>query len=556
MLISMIGTRVGHWIIERELGHGGMGRVYLAHADPQQGAEAERAAVKVLAASLDAEPGFLHRFQREIAILKQLDHPHIVKLFDSGVQDGLHYFVMEYVDGQNLDQLLTEQGRLPWPAVLDIALQVCPALKHAHDRGVVHRDIKPSNLLRTATGTIKLTDFGIARVFAATHLTATGGVLGTAEYLSPEQAVGKTATRRSDLYSLGVVLYTLLTGRTPFVGQVVDLLHKHRFAQFERPQRLVVDLPWEVDQVVSQLLEKEPSARPADAYVLQRQLESIQRKLARKTANTKLDEQFAQTLLVSEAGTAGEQGVGHIRLPGPATLMSRLMRRELEDQNRGGPLSRLLNRPSLLVPLFLLTVGLLVWSLWPASAEHLYQRITTLMASEDHADWFQAAELMDQLDRKYPDNAHHEELKGFRQRIEAEEALRHAKRAAEHQRPSSEAQWFYVKALRLYQEGKANDARQVWRALIQGFRGIEAEQPWVVLAEEQLREPGDGTLSADRRWAPVQNGLDRACQLRDAGKMEDARAVWQALESLYRDDPSAGPILERIKQDQAAAPRP
>src|SRR5258708_39888163 len=136
---------------------------------------------------------------------------------------------MEIIEGENFAELLIKQGRMPWPEVLDMATQVCPALKHAHDRGIIHRDLKPSNLMRTPDGTVKLADFGIARVFSGHHLTATGAVVGTAEYLSPEQSAGKLATKRSDLYSLGVVLYTLLTGRPVFKGSsMVDLLHKHR----------------------------------------------------------------------------------------------------------------------------------------------------------------------------------------------------------------------------------------------------------------------------------------------------------------------------------------
>src|SRR5262249_26478371 len=221
-------------------------------------------------------------------VLRKLDHPGIVRLLEHGVYEGRPFYAMEYVEGPSYEALLTSRGRLPWPEVLDLALQVCLALKHAHDRGVIHRDLKPSNLLRGAPaadpggagrfGTVKLTDFGIAWVFAGEHLTVTGAVVGTAEYLSPEQAAGKPPTKRSDLYSLGGVLYTLLTGRTPFEGEVVDLLHKHRYGQFEKPSRLVPDLPHELEESVCELLEKEPEARPGDAAVLHRRLDSLRRK--------------------------------------------------------------------------------------------------------------------------------------------------------------------------------------------------------------------------------------------------------------------------------------
>ena len=226
----MIGERLGKWVIYKELGRGGMGHVYLA----QEEVGGRRAALKVLAADLAKDVGFLQRFQGEIETLSKLDHPSIVRFYEAGFENGLHFFAMEYVDGQSLEKVLHEQGKLKWPEVLDIALKVCSALRHVHDSGVIHRDIKPPNIMITAEGDIKLADFGIARIFASRHLTATGGVVGTAEFLSPEQAAGKPVTKRSDIYSLGVVLYMLLTGRAPFEGtSFLDLLHKHRYAQFD-----------------------------------------------------------------------------------------------------------------------------------------------------------------------------------------------------------------------------------------------------------------------------------------------------------------------------------
>ncbi len=272
----MTGDRLGKWILHKELGRGGMGRVYLA----QEEIGGKQAAVKILSAELAQEAGFLQRFQREIETLSQLSHPHIVRFFESGCENGLYYYAMEYVDGESLADVLEREGRMSWQEVLDVALQVCPALKHAHDHGVIHRDLKPANLLRTSLGVVKLTDFGIAKVFAHGNLTATGGVVGTAEFLSPEQAAGKPVTKRSDLYSLGTVLYTLLTGRPPFEGQsFLDLLHKQRYAQCDPPRKVVPELPYEIDEVVCKLLEKDPAKRPPDCLVLGRQLDSIRRKL-------------------------------------------------------------------------------------------------------------------------------------------------------------------------------------------------------------------------------------------------------------------------------------
>src|SRR5688572_11270576 len=258
----MIGSRIGSWMIEEEIGRGGMGTIYRARCLSGDGPKV--AAIKVLAAELAVEVGFQQRFQREINILKQLDHPCIVRFLESGSERNRFWFAMEFVDGPSFESLRDDRGRVSWPEVLDLAWQIAPALKHAHDRGVIHRDLKPSNLMRTSEsladspGLIKLTDFGISSLFASPHLTVTGGVIGTPEYLSPEQAAGKQVTKKSDLYSLGVVLYTLITGDTPFQGDAVDLLHKHRYAQFDRPGRIVPELPPDFDEIVCQLMAKDP----------------------------------------------------------------------------------------------------------------------------------------------------------------------------------------------------------------------------------------------------------------------------------------------------------
>src|SRR5437660_717595 len=152
----MIGDRLGKWVIYKELGRGGMGRVFLA----QEEIGGRKAALKVLAAELAQDAGFLHRFQREIATLSQLDHPHIVRFYEAGFENGMHFYAMEYVDGSSFEEILEAERRLSWKEVLDTALQVCPALRHVHDHGIIHRDLKPANILRTAAGVVKLSDFG------------------------------------------------------------------------------------------------------------------------------------------------------------------------------------------------------------------------------------------------------------------------------------------------------------------------------------------------------------------------------------------------------------
>ena len=219
-------------------------------------------AIKVLGPELATEVGFLQRFQREVDALHLLNHPNIVRFYESGAQDGRYFYAMEYVAGKNFEELL-DGGRLPWREVLDMALQVVPALKHAHDHGIIHRDLKPQNLMRDEAGVVKLADFGVAKVFASRQLTATGGIVGTAEYVSPEQASGKPVTPRSDLYSLGVVLYLLLTGRLPFKGgSIIELIHQHRYAQFDEPAKFVDDLPHDLNTVVCASWRRTPPSGP------------------------------------------------------------------------------------------------------------------------------------------------------------------------------------------------------------------------------------------------------------------------------------------------------
>ncbi|HEY7326036.1 MAG TPA: serine/threonine-protein kinase [Gemmataceae bacterium] len=560
----MIGARLGSWILDRELGRGGMGCVYLARRDPTEVDKPEQVAIKVLAPELAVDSGFLARFQREIDILRKLDHPNIVRFLESGQQEGRSYFVMEYVAGPSFEKLLAQRGRLPWPEVLELAWQIAPALKHAHDRGIIHRDLKPSNLmLATAcpepcpqegkknsatspllgelqggggTGLVKLTDFGIASLFASPHLTVTGGIVGTAEYLSPEQAAGKPVTRRSDLYSLGVVLYTLMTGRTPFEGDPLDLLHKHRFAQFDRPARIVPEVPHELDAIICELLEKDPSNRPGDGMVLFRRLDSFKRKLAYQAthANAKTVEyelgQSATRLRPTEEG--------------PATMMSRLMRHELERERIGGPVRQFFNRPSVLVLLLAITIGLIGWAFWPLSAEKMYQRGYALMQSRDPGDWETAFDkYFGPLLEKHPDTPHRTEIDEFRAHYEGAKAARQAQRAARGAGPMSEAQWFYQEGMRQSQQGDEAGARRVWKALVQAFRDVPSEEPWVILAERELEKLGDKP-PPDRQWEPVRQAMQRVRQLREQGNDKEASAIVNALKELYRGDKQAEAILK------------
>ena len=256
--------RLGPYRIGKQLGRGGMGAVFAGLDE-----EGQPAAIKVLATGLGRDAGFRERFEAEIETLRKLRHPNIVRLMGFGEEDGVLFYAMELVDGRSLEDDLKAGRKFEWPQVVRFGVTLCGALRHAHDRGVVHRDIKPANLLLTKDDDIKLTDFGIAKLFGATGMTSAGGILGTAEYMAPEQADGRPVGHRADLYSLGAVLYTLLANRPPFVGKSIpELLHMQRFATPEPIRRFNADVPEEIDQLILQLLEKDPERRVANAVLL------------------------------------------------------------------------------------------------------------------------------------------------------------------------------------------------------------------------------------------------------------------------------------------------
>jgi len=268
---------LGPYRIERQLGRGGMGTVYAGvHKETGQ-----RAAIKALSFTHAEDSNFRQRFISEIETLKQLRHPNIVQLYGDGEYDGHLFYVMELVEGKTLQEELQAGYRFNWQEVTQIAIEICQALKHAHDHGIIHRDLKPANLLRAPGGPLKLSDFGIAKLFGATHLTAAGSVVGTADYMAPEQAEGRAVSNRSDLYSLGSVLFTLLARRPPFAaGSLPQLIHKLRYEEPPSVRRFEPSVPAELEQIIHQLLQKDPQARIPTALVLANRLKAMQHALA------------------------------------------------------------------------------------------------------------------------------------------------------------------------------------------------------------------------------------------------------------------------------------
>ncbi len=291
-------TQLGPYEIKSRLGRGGMGAVYEA-VDTTSG---DTVAVKVLASHLADDQGLRSRFEAEIDALKNLRHPGIVRLLAFGEEDEQPFFAMELVRGKSLEQILRAGRRFTWRETIAITLEITRALKVAHDHGIVHRDLKPANLLvadplpttttpqaatkplataATETGaekvTVKLADFGIAKLFGGVAHTALGHVVGTAEYMAPEQATGRPTDHRVDLYSLGLVMYAMLTGAPPFRGgQLTEIIDKQRRVIPPRVASLVPDVPAELDELIARMLSKDPAQRPASALAAGRLLSAIE----------------------------------------------------------------------------------------------------------------------------------------------------------------------------------------------------------------------------------------------------------------------------------------
>src|SRR5262245_54491024 len=272
-----VGHQIGPFAIEKELGSGAMGAVYLARYTKT----GLRVAIKVVSPALGQNRTALARFEREADILKQLKHPNIVRLYATGRYHGAPYYAMEYVDGESLDQVMQRRGRITWEEVVTLGEQLCAALQHAHEAGIIHRDLKPSNLMVLPDGTVKLTDFGIAKDLDVTEITAANCTVGTASYMSPEQCRGeRNLTARSDLYSFGVMCYELLTGEKPFKAETpMEMFMLHVEGTFERPSRRVLDIPVWLDTLVCQLLEKQPDKRPLDAATVALALGQVKEKV-------------------------------------------------------------------------------------------------------------------------------------------------------------------------------------------------------------------------------------------------------------------------------------
>jgi serine/threonine-protein kinase len=585
--------KLGPYRLERLLGRGGMGAVY-AGLNEETG---ERAAVKVLAPAFAAEPNFRGRFAAEIETLKKLRHPNIVQLYGFGEEQGSLFYAMELIEGDNLENELRKGRHFDWREVIAIGVDVCKALKHAHDRGVIHRDLKPANFLRGGENQILLADFGIAKLFGGAEFTAVGGVIGTADYMSPEQAAGEGVTARSDLYSLGASMFCLLAGRPPFQGRSIpDIIHQVRFNDAPLVSRYCATVPVGLENIVARLLEKDPKKRIPTALALLNLLQSmstaqpqtmldpaadaapiadddfevaegaatrggdpnstlLQQPTAQPSSGFSVQVNATQETLVHTAPTPPVE-VAITAQPTPTSSFTAVSQEELGQLDTAGSdedqfvwLKMIAAGLTVLV-----AVGLIWYATRPPSADQLYARIAQTVEQSDATA--AASEITAFLNR-FPNDPRSAELNAYQQEIEVVRLERTLERRGRGLRVGEEmplVQKTYLDAMRVAQNDP-NQGAQMLAALIAVFGQSTDEDAAVKAAVELARKQWErlqqsADEAAKQHRETLQQRLDAADALQTSDR-DAARAIWRGLVDLYEDSPWASEQVLEAKRKLA-----
>jgi serine/threonine-protein kinase len=556
-----IGKKFGPYEIDKVLGSGAMGSVYRArHLET-----GEKVAIKVMAPGLGASETALARFEREMDVLKQLRHPNIVRLKATGSYKKAPFYVMEYIEGESLDRMLHRRGRLTWEEVVQFGRQLCGALRHAHDQGIIHRDLKPSNLMLTNAGTLKLTDFGIAKDLDVTQLTGANCTVGTAAYMSPEQCKGVRLSHKSDLYSLGVVFFELLTGRKPFQKETtMDMFVAHVNEKPPRPSEVVPDIPIWLDTLVHQMMEKKPEHRPFDALMVSEVLKEIPEKVASHHSAS-----------ADPRGKSGPPPADETDRHGDRTLWG--TRRRKRQRRRF--FEKVGFQAAAMSVVLVAIVGVLVWAFLPPGADTLYKRIEKVMQSGDavERDRARTGMVRDYL-RRFGDrdDDRAQQVRNWADQLEItdkEQKLQGLMESHKGQRmfkiePETNEEEQAMQAALAQDAGELALARERWQKM-EAFK--ESKDPerraWGMLAARKLQEVDNDAKNLDLRLQglldkleQVRNGQEpggmidaelqamRALRYERFGDPYNARRRWQEVQQKYQDNPGVRTIVWLARQ--------
>ncbi len=554
----LVGQQFGPFTIDKEIGSGAMGTVYRGRYTKS----GQVMAIKVMAPGIGStNAAAVDRFEREIAILKQLNHPNIVRFYGAGKQQGMRYFAMEFIAGESLDKVMARRGRMTWEEVVELGKQLCSALQHAHEKGIIHRDLKPSNIMVTSDGTLKLTDFGIAKDLDLEGLTATNCTVGTASYMSPEQCKGeRNLTHKSDLYSLGAMFYELVTGRKPFKAEnAMEMFMAHVSGTFERPSRLVLDIPVWLDTLICQLLEKEPNKRPLDANMVATALGNIREKVETQqsagvdTVRRRLiDRAPGQKRLDEE-----DKDAARLLLTGKGRPKRKRGKKHFYEQVWFQAMGLILA---------LGVIGTLLYLVFrPPSAEKLYQQAKAVMQTGDVDAQENALEPNGVITRYLntygkQDNEQSREVRGWQMQIQVARGERLLDRHMQQERgntplkvkPDGKTQEDAFAAVEAEERGDRDAAIKRWQAV----KEREGDSAWAHIAGKRLAE-WDAVEQTDVQFEQEYARIRRSGKeppMKDDDPIGALFRAWRMENSQVGDKGLAKAMYKSLREDAAKQP--
>lgn len=517
------------------MGVGGMGIVYRA-TYVENGKEV---ALKILSPGMTDSPQIAKRFEREMAILKKLKHPHIVRYFGGGKSGGQLFYAMELMPGGTVEDALKQASRFTWERTLEVLRQVAEALEYSHNASIVHRDLKPANLFFDKQGKVRLGDFGIARDTDATALTAAGKTVGTYAYMAPEQIAGKPpVSGKTDLYALGCVGFQLLTGETPFrADSAPEMLFKHMNDDPPRVGELAPDCPPAVEAVIDRLLEKAPEDRYFDALATQVAIDEVKDEVTRSMTEAAVATPHARTRVGGGSATKEDREVKE-------ALAAAAEKRKKRRKKRRAAETPWYEKPAVLggvLAAVVLGVGYVIFGALNPSEEELYAAAVAGMAGDDLVVWDDTRRgAIEPLLARYPDSPHADEARAWLDQIAMAKRVKQVKTfAALGKPPKSDAEQLYREANkfeafgdRLTAVSRYRDMAQILEKSLDDPGSAEENRIFMQIARQRVAEieAEGGLLGRDEL---LRNALADAYASFRTGDVLDARKTFNAVIDTY-----------------------